>query len=116
MTIIIIGLIASVVLFVGSLFLLKLYDDLPLGKDDWALVVGGIGTVLSVILVLVFLLVTLVMGTEWRGAKYKADIINREYDTNYTAEEVFWASDVIDTIQELKRSRAEYTINVKEEK
>ena len=34
----------------------------------------------------------------WFSAEHKADIINREYGTNYTTSEIFWASDVIDTI------------------
>jgi hypothetical protein len=33
--------------------------------------------------------------------------LNREYNTNYTREEVFWASDVIETIRELDRKRVE---------
>lgn len=41
------------------------------------------------------------------GAEYKAGIINREYGTSYTQEEVFYASSVIDTIRDLNRSRME---------
>ena len=43
----------------------------------------------------------------WFAAGYKAEIINREYGTTYTREEVFWASDVIDTVRELNRQRVE---------
>lgn len=43
----------------------------------------------------------------WFAADYKADIVNREYGTNYTREEVFFASGVIDTIRELNRQRIE---------
>ena len=43
----------------------------------------------------------------WVASDYKADIINREYGTNYTKEEVFFASDVIDTVRELNRQRIE---------
>ena len=39
------------------------------------------------------------------AAGTKAEIINREYGTSYTQQEVFYASDVIDTVQELKRQR-----------
>ena len=42
------------------------------------------------------------------AADYKAEIINREYGTNYTQEEVFYASDVIDTIRNLDRKRYEF--------
>lgn len=44
---------------------------------------------------------------QWIGADYRASIINREYGTKYTREEVFYASDVIDTIRELDRKRIE---------
>ena len=44
---------------------------------------------------------------EWFAAEMKASIINREYGTTYTQEEVFWASDVIDTIREIDRTRVE---------
>ena len=41
------------------------------------------------------------------GAQYQANIINREYGTNYTREDVFYASNVIDRIRELDRKRIE---------
>lgn len=43
----------------------------------------------------------------WIAADHKANIINREYGTNYTREEVFFARDVIDTIREIDRKRIE---------
>lgn len=43
----------------------------------------------------------------WFASDYKASIINREYSTSYTREEVFFASDVIDTVRELDRKRVE---------
>jgi len=48
-------------------------------------------------------------GWSWFAADHKAQIINREYGTNYTQAEVFWASDVIDTVRQLDRKR--YEIN-----
>lgn len=48
-----------------------------------------------------------IMAVSWRGAHVQAEIINREYGTNYTGEEVFYASSVIDTIRELQRRRVE---------
>ena len=45
----------------------------------------------------------------WLSAEYQANIINREYGTNYTQEEVFYAHNVIDTIRQLERHR--YEIN-----
>lgn len=46
-------------------------------------------------------------GWNYMAAEYKADIINREYGTNYTQQEVFYASDVIETVRELNRTRLE---------
>lgn len=44
---------------------------------------------------------------DYIGAEHKARIMNREYGTNYTQEEVFYASSVIDTVRELDRKRME---------
>lgn len=46
-------------------------------------------------------------GWSWYASGYKAEIINREYGTKYTREEIFYASDVIDTIREIDRKRIE---------
>lgn len=46
-------------------------------------------------------------GWSYLAAEYKADIINREYGTDYTQAEVYWAADVIDTVRELDRKRVE---------
>ena len=46
-------------------------------------------------------------GWSWMAAESKAQIINREYGTKYTREEIFYASDVIDTIREIDRKRVE---------
>jgi hypothetical protein len=43
----------------------------------------------------------------WFAAEHQARIINREYGTNYTQTEVFWASNVIETVQHLERKRYE---------
>ena len=48
-----------------------------------------------------------VFAFDWIAAEHRAQIINREYGTNYTREEVFYASSVIDTIRELDRKRVE---------
>lgn len=58
----------------------------------------------------------MVMGFHWISAGYKKDIINREYETNYTQAEVFYASDVINTIRELNRNRFEINGNIAKEK
>ena len=48
-----------------------------------------------------------VLVWEWIASEHKTTIINREYGTSYTREEVFFASDVIDTIREINRQRVE---------
>ena len=43
----------------------------------------------------------------YHAAGYKAKVINGEYNTNYTQEEIFFAGDVIDEIKDLNRKRIE---------
>jgi len=40
-------------------------------------------------------------------ASFKAEIINKEFNTNYTTEQVLFAEDVIDEIRQIKRKRIE---------
>lgn len=47
---------------------------------------------------------------DYASASYKAGILNKEYGTSYSQEEVFYASDVIDTIQKLQRKRVEVIV------
>lgn len=56
---------------------------------------------------IVCLLIDIFCYVDYVGCKYKADIINREYNTTYTQDEIFYASDVIEKIQEIKRQRIE---------
>jgi hypothetical protein len=46
-------------------------------------------------------------GFDYKASSVKARILNREYCTDYTTADVFYASDVIDTIRELDRNRVE---------
>lgn len=55
----------------------------------------------------------LVFSYGWYSSGHKAKIINREYKTNYTQEEIFYAEDVIETIREIKRQRNEVKVEVK---
>ena len=48
-----------------------------------------------------------VVSWEYLAAEYKVDIVNREYGTEYTQLEMFYASDVIETVRELDRKRIE---------
>jgi hypothetical protein len=49
--------------------------------------------------------VVLIYG--WFAAEHKANIINREYGTQYTQAEIFYASDVVNIVKELNRTRIE---------
>lgn len=55
-------------------------------------------------------------GWSWLAAESKANIINREYGTNYTQAEVFYASDVIETIRHLDRNRIEINGDIMRDK
>jgi hypothetical protein len=48
----------------------------------------------------------------WLASEHKMHIVNREYGTSYSREEIFYASDVIDTIRELDRKRFEVNGNI----
>lgn len=71
---------------------------------------GDVAGVMGILLALacaVASVVYVMAGFAWFSAKYKTEIVNREYGTNYTHEEIFWASSVVDTIRELDRNRYE---------
>ncbi len=93
-------LIARICVTVFSLYSLNL--GLDNGKDGFVLF-GTLGVAIGVVGLVVY--VVLIFG--YVSAGYKADLINREYQTNYTQQEVFYASDVIDTIREIDRKRIE---------
>ncbi len=84
-------------------------------KSGYSTFFEFIGVVLGVISVVAFL-VSMVCGVFYYGAGYKAEIINREYGTSYTREEVFYAGDVIDTIRQLQRQRIEVNGDLLKEK
>lgn len=76
--------------------------------QDGATFVGIVAGVIALVLICV----NGFMVFAWTSAKYKAQIINREYGTEYTRDEVFYASDVINTIRELDRRRIELNGNI----
>jgi len=49
---------------------------------------------------------------KYYAAGPKAEILNREFGTNYTQLEIFYASDVVDIIQQIKRTRIEANGNL----
>jgi hypothetical protein len=76
-------------------------------NDGWDDPVLGILLGSTAFVTFGFLIALAVCGFGWEASKHKVKIINQEYGTSYTAEEVFWASDVIYTIRVLDRKRSE---------
>ena len=70
-----------------------------------------IGT-LSALVALIMFIVIPILAFDWHASEYKAKIVNREYGTSYTREEIFFASDIIDTIREINRTRIEANGNL----
>lgn len=97
MTLILIALITLAVLGFVLLFM----------ADGWDSFVAFLIGILCVTAAGVGLIVYSFAGWQYMAAEYKVGIINREYGTNYTQAEVYWAADVIDTVRELDRKRIE---------
>lgn len=74
--------------------------------SGWA-VIGTMASGALCVIGAIGLLITLVLAFEWQGSAVKASMLNREYGTNYTREEIFYASSQIDLIRELDRKRIE---------
>ncbi len=68
-----------------------------------SIVVAPISTTLGLIGFVIYA----VFSWGYFAAGYKVEIINKEFGTHYTQEQLFYASDVIDEIRELKRTRIE---------
>lgn len=96
-------LIAIIVAAVVGCVLLVYFDN---GYEGRHFVAGISGIVICIATAGVA--ITYAVGAwQWLSADAKAKIINREYGTHYTREEIFYASDVIDTIRQIDRKRIE---------
>ena len=93
-------LLAIIFLGVVSAFLLV--------QDNTGSILGFLGAFVVVISLVAYIF----YGWDYIASEYKANIINREYKTNYTRYEVFYANDVIDTIQQINRQRIELNGNL----
>lgn len=71
----------------------------------------GLGVV-SIILTTICMIIFAINCVDYVACGYKAEIINKEYGTHYTQAEVFYGSDVIETIQQVKRQRIEINGNL----
>jgi len=72
---------------------------------------GDLGIITGIISIPAIIIVV-ASGWNWHKAGYKAQVINREFETNYTQAEVFYADDVIDEIRQMNRQRIEINGNV----
>lgn len=97
-----------VLLAIISIALLNYSDNLDGIFEFLAVLFGFLGSAISFMATVAGLL----LSFGWFAASYQAQIINREYGTQYTQEEVFYASSVIDTIRMLDRKRIEVDGNL----
>lgn len=103
-------LVAIVILIWGGMALMRYSNEYSVsGALEVLCAIMGFVSVLAGLVITIMLAV---MCWSWQGSKYKADIINREYGTQYTQAEIFYASSVIDTIRELNRKRIEVNGNI----
>jgi len=91
-------LLGIIALLVAGISLMKALEYSAFGELFGGIMVfcGGIG-----------LIIYSVMAYSYVASEYQAKILNREYGTSYTRQDVFYASSVIDTIRELDRKRVE---------
>lgn len=96
-------LIAIVLTFIAGALILDYADSGYQLRHFLALLLGISTCVASVVAAILYCF----LAWDWMASDVKAQLINREYNTNYTREEIFYASSVIDTIRELDRKRIE---------
>lgn len=77
-------------------------------------IAGAIGVLGCAATVVGFIAYTL-LAWEWLAAGEKAQIINAEFGTNYTQQEMFFASDVIEVVRHIERKRYEIDMNTSAE-
>jgi len=85
------------------------------GKYIWSMILCITAVMLSIVIIMATGY-SVSLGYKWYAAGVKAQFLNREYHTSYTQKEIFFASDVIDTIRELDRQRIELNGNLMKEK
>jgi len=104
-------LIAIVCLAVVSVALIKYSLD---GRDFDEL--AAFFGIIFAIVTATFAVAYCVVGYNWLAAGAKTTILNREYGTSYTQQEVFYAADVINAIREVQRTRIELNGNLLQDK
>lgn len=106
MILILVAIVCAIVAALALFKLADLYDSLLANVAGAALIVAsGIAAICYAFL-----------AWDWIAAESKAAIINREYGTSYTREEIFYASNVIETIRQIDRKRIEVNGDLLREK
>jgi len=107
----VLSILLTIAVMIGGIFLLQLSERLT----EWDFFTALAG-VCSIVISFLLLIITICVGWGWKAAAVKVAIINREYHTEYTQEEIFFASDIIDTIKQLDRERIEINGNLFQDK
>lgn len=98
------ALLALFILFAASLTLVIWGDrGNSIRRNLFGVTTGGLGLFATAGCALFYF----GMIYSWFGAQHKADILAREYGVEYSQAEMFFASDVINTVRELDRRRIE---------
>lgn len=106
--IIIVGIVLFIGLIVCAIIANKASARAPLCS---AIETGAYVVAISAISLAVLISIPLAIYVPFAiGAKYRADVVNKAYGTEYTAAEIFFASDLIETVRELDRSRIDLRI------
>jgi len=92
---------------VAAIVLLALLVWLANDACEWYNIMAGVLAFVLGAFMFIILVCYCVFLKDWIGSEYKATVLNREYGASYTREEIFYASDVIDTIRQLDRTRME---------
>lgn len=90
----------GILLIAGISLMLYSYS----GENQRHVFAGSFGVCLTFIAGISALLVTN-LSYRWIAAEHTANVINRQYGTTYSREEIFWARDVINTVQEQTREK-----------
>lgn len=102
------GFLAIVASMACSAFLVSEYSGRYSGWSMLAEIIGGVICIIACVAGIIYGGI----AYAWIASDAKANIINREYGTDYTQAEVFYADDVIEKIRQIKRHRVEATIHV----
>lgn len=90
----------------------KVVDKLSIDTFSDAPLILIPAIVLSSIVFVTTFVASVVLVPSYLSAEVKAEVINKEFGTNYTQRDIFYAESVIEEIQEVKRQRIELNGNI----